>query len=377
MVTGMLAARVGFPIPDESRRVGHIDGLRGYLALLVMSTHFSIWTMMTRGGGWQVAPSPLLNNFGVLCVMIFFMITGFLFFGKVSGGIRATDWKQLYISRLFRILPLSGVVVVTASLIALIMQSFVIGDSWITYPLRAGAWFLSYEQPTLFGYGDTALINALVLWSIRYEWTFYFLSLPLIALALGWAPFARRPWIVGLAMIGIGIGAHVLHPQPLFLDSMQAFGFGALARVVITRGAPGFLKSSQTAFLALTFLICVYAFTDNPLNPAVMAVLAFFFLCVAAGNPFFGLFTNRGALVLGESSFSIYMLHGIVLFVGFKIFWPTLTKMSLAQIIWLYPLFAFAAALISMTSYRLIERPGIALGRTFSRRLKDSRTLAG
>lgn len=46
-----LFARARFPISPEDRRIGCVDGLRGYLALAVMVHHFFIWLQVTGGGG--------------------------------------------------------------------------------------------------------------------------------------------------------------------------------------------------------------------------------------------------------------------------------------------------------------------------------------
>jgi hypothetical protein len=47
---GLLANR-GFPLPPEERRIGCIDGLRGYLALSVFAHHFIKWIQVIRFPG--------------------------------------------------------------------------------------------------------------------------------------------------------------------------------------------------------------------------------------------------------------------------------------------------------------------------------------
>jgi peptidoglycan/LPS O-acetylase OafA/YrhL len=360
---GSLAARYGFPVPDERFRSGNIDGLRGYLALLVMATHFSIWTEMTRGGSWRGAPGAMLGNFGVLSVTLFFMITGFLFYPKVAGGLAATRWRALYISRVFRIIPLQFVVFVVVSLIALARQNFNIGEDYLKFPFRAAEWITSYSEPDLFGYPNTGLINALVLWSLRYEWTFYLLVLPVLALVSGWGPIAKRPFLVPTAMIATGYIAHRLHPGPLFLDSLMAFGFGVLVRLILgVTPRERFQSMPVTIGVGALFITVVLA-TQNSLDLRILTVVASFFLCVAAGNRFGGIVTLRGALVLGECSFGIYMLHGIVLNLFFVSAAPWLAKQSLAAIALLFPLLAIAAALVAIVAFLCVERPMIRLGR--------------
>ena len=52
-------ARAGFPIRKQVE-YNAIDGLRGFLALLVMGHHFVIWLQITRLGGDWVAPDANL-----------------------------------------------------------------------------------------------------------------------------------------------------------------------------------------------------------------------------------------------------------------------------------------------------------------------------
>jgi peptidoglycan/LPS O-acetylase OafA/YrhL len=360
---GSFAARFGFPVPDERFRSGNIDGLRGYLALLVMASHFSIWTEMTRGGDWHPAPGTMLSNFGVLSVTLFFMITGFLFYPKVAGGFTVTRWRALYVSRVFRIIPLQFVVLVVVSLIALARQGFIIGDDYLKLPIRAAEWMTGYSQPDLFGYHNTGLINAFVLWSLRYEWTFYLLVLPVLALLSGWRPIARRPFLVPAAMIATGYIAHRVHPGPLFLDSLMAFGFGILSRLILDVMPLDRLRSAPVTIGVAILFIGVVLTMPNALDLRVLTVVAMFFLCIAAGNRFGGIVTFRGALVLGECSFGIYMLHGIVLNLFFVSAAPLIARQSLAMIVLLFPLLAIAAVLVAILAFLCVERPMIRLGR--------------
>ena len=76
-VVADLAVRGGFPVPGGARRIGCVDGLRGYLALSVMIHHFAIWIQVTRlDGQWQPLTRNILNSMGSGAVALFFMTTG-------------------------------------------------------------------------------------------------------------------------------------------------------------------------------------------------------------------------------------------------------------------------------------------------------------
>src|SRR5947207_7931738 len=60
-----------------------LDGLRGFLALAVMVHHGMAVYMRAMTGQWTVGNHPTYKLFGSASVALFFMITGFLFWGKV------------------------------------------------------------------------------------------------------------------------------------------------------------------------------------------------------------------------------------------------------------------------------------------------------
>lgn len=64
-----------------------IDNLRAVVCLMVIMIHTTIWYVI-RGttiglSGWEV--SNVLNSASRVCVPIFFMISGYLFFGERSA----------------------------------------------------------------------------------------------------------------------------------------------------------------------------------------------------------------------------------------------------------------------------------------------------
>lgn len=69
-----------FGVPPAQGRYASIDGLRGYLALFVFLHHSSVWYFFLRTGQWEDPPSNLYTHFGSSSVLLYFMITGFLFF---------------------------------------------------------------------------------------------------------------------------------------------------------------------------------------------------------------------------------------------------------------------------------------------------------
>ena len=95
------------PSKDSPAHFASMDGLRGYLAAFVFLHHASIWYFYLDTGIWRVPPSNLFTHFGESSVVLFFMVSGFLYFSKLfAAKVRPIDWRKLYISRLFRLAPL-------------------------------------------------------------------------------------------------------------------------------------------------------------------------------------------------------------------------------------------------------------------------------
>ena len=83
---------------------------------------------------------------------------------------------------------------------------------------------------------------------------------------------------------------------------------------------------------------------------------------ITQASPFFGLLQSKASVLLGEISYSIYLLHGLVLFFGFQIF-PSLADVSYEGIIFLMPGFAVVVVLVASLTFLAIEHRGMSLGR--------------
>ena len=81
-----------------------IDGLRGYLAFFVFLHHSYIWSHFLKSDSWEDPNSHLFNHFGQTSVVLFFIITAFLFITKlIETKNYYFDWKKYNVSRFFRI----------------------------------------------------------------------------------------------------------------------------------------------------------------------------------------------------------------------------------------------------------------------------------
>lgn len=365
IAVALVSARVlvwQFGAPPLQGRFASIDGLRGYLAFFVFLHHACIWYFFSHGSPWLAPPSHLYNHFGQSAVALFFMITAFLFWSKLldakQGGL---DWLRLYQSRLLRLLPLYWTVLLALLLVVAWRTDFAWQMPWQSQLLPLLSWlgFTAGGMPDLNGVANTSQMLAGVTWSLPYEWLFYLL-LPLA----GWRMQIAVPrWakLLGLAAL---IWWLTWRPDRL---SMLFFLGGIAAAYAVRR--PAFCQWAQGRQASLMVLgllgLTVWCFPglhDLPgkwLKYVPLLCLSTAFVLIAAGNSLFGLLHLQVSRMLGEVSYSIYLWHGLLLYLLFQHLLPA------AQLARWSPLQFWSAVLVLVpllvgwcyVSFRLLESP--------------------
>lgn len=356
-------------------RFASIDGLRGYLALGVFLHHACIWFFYAETGRWQLPPSHLYTHLGHGSVALFFMITGLLFFSKLLGAReRPLDWLHLYTSRVLRLVPLYLIVLLLLFTTVAVLSGGELHEPARTVAKQALRWlgFTMYGNPPINQVEATKIIVAGVTWSLPYEWFFYG-TLPLLALAVGVRP--GWPWLLlGLVATAALLDWHALAAH------LWAFA-GGMAAALAVRSAR-FCRLAQRRGCGLIVIACLAAAVAlYPLatDAGALALLALAFMLLAGGNSLFGLLHHPVSRLLGESAYSIYLLHGLLLFGLFHFVLgadsPGGALTAPAHWAWVLALTP-AVVVVSQLSYRLIEAPAMravpAVTAALRRRLQRS-----
>jgi peptidoglycan/LPS O-acetylase OafA/YrhL len=323
-----------------------LDFYRFVAASLVMAYHFI--------PGFK-------SNFGNfnLCVDFFFMLSGFVMFVNYERRMEApAQYLDFLVSRLARIYPLHA-----------LTMAFYIG---VGLALASGGFHIAHASDyKLDGVvQNLALIHAwnttdgLTLngpsWSISAEWAVYLLFPAFILLArkcgAGALPLAAAACIAGLeAMTHFG-----LTPETHWTE--MSWDYGALRAVpsfIIGIWLASHVESRRSDFPVLRlgaglFLLTLASIALGAPRLAVLVGFAGALYLTACGErraessflqkPLFG--------VLGDSSYAIYMLHGIVLAVSATLLKPALGDGALK--------IAAAMALtivVAIACHRWFERP--------------------
>lgn len=346
-----------FGPPDEQGRFLAIDGLRGYLAFCVFLHHSIIWYFYLKTDLWEVPPSNLYTHFGQTGVAFFFMITGFLFFSKIlDGKTKEIDWLRLYVSRFLRLMPLYFMAMSMLFLIIFALAGFEFREPIKSLALEAMRWmsFTILGAPDVNGVEKTWLILAGVTWSLPYEWFFYLL-LPAFALINR----VRVGWIYVTVSLGALILILIKGTSPYhWLSFVGGISAAYLVRSDYICEMLRKRIASLFAILLVTLTIALYPTTYGLLQIFMLSIA---FVIIASGNGIFGLLTNQLSRTLGEMAYSIYLLHGLLLFVVFRFFVGFEKAKELtplhhwALIIGLSPFLI----LIAFVCYRNIEHPAL------------------
>jgi peptidoglycan/LPS O-acetylase OafA/YrhL len=344
-----------FGIESPPGRNPAIDGLRGYLAFGVFLHHATVWYFHVRTGAWGLPPPSIYRELANTCVSLFFMITAYLFIGKLlDGRRRPVDWIQLYVSRVLRLTPLY--------LLAMIGLFAVVGtlSGWsLKVPVealleQAAHWvaFSMIKAPDVNGVPGTTLLMAGVTWSLAYEWLFY-LSLPLLAVLLR----VKVSAVVVVACTVCVVLLVVNKPDAIF---PTAFVKGAIAAIVSRQ--PRVAALLRRPGFGLVVLLAAWVAMFGHASNLVVAVFVLAGFCVVAcGNTVFGLLSNRAAIVLGDISYGVYLLHGLLLLLTFRFIlgsaraaaFDPLQHWGVVMIV------GMAAVVAAATTYRYVERPAM------------------
>ncbi|MDQ0346858.1 acyltransferase family protein [Ancylobacter vacuolatus] len=332
-------------------RIEIIDVLRGIAAIAVVAQHVAASSGLP--GLWYVLElSP-----GVFGVVLFFLISGFVIPLSVRG---APDWRAFALRRVFRIYPLT--LFAFALLAALIMLGAVpppASDSatvWLVNLLLLQDFL---KQPALIG----------VTWTLPIEFAWYGLF------GLSFFLLGRR----GLALLSLAypIGMAGLILFSLLMEIRLPFGrigmfYAAIIGMQCQRFVGGEIGRGEMllsggAFVALMMVANGVAFghfshpdiaLHQALVPWVLASLLFFLALFRLRLSPPGGLVERSLLFLGRISFSVYLLHPIVM----EIVHPHAEGIAFIVAV------CVGTVPLAWLSFTYVEKPGIEIGRALARR---------
>lgn len=369
---------------DQPEHLDAVDALRGLAFLCVLHVHTAQSYVAWSHPAGPPGPFFRLAQAGAYGVSLFFIASAFTLFAshRQRLGRESSPVAAFFVRRIFRILPL-----------------FWAGIAF--YFFLYGTWNRNWAEGSLgiFHFGLTFLvlhgwhpdtINSVVPggWSIAAECTFYALAPWLFA----WLTTFRRAATAYVLALGAaialnhfaraGLAARLFPSVPAWRQaSFTYLWFPAhlptfLLGFAVYHARPYIERRSRAARHALlagnaALLLGAGFWLHNDAADYVFPFLLAGFVALLLANPARWL-VNRFTCVVGTVSFSAYITH----FAAVKVFERLLAHApSLSPALGYAAIYLPALALTlgaSTLTYRLIEKPGMALGRRLVRRYFSS-----
>ncbi len=291
-------------------------------------------------------------------MLIFFVHTSLVLLMSLDRTKADHPWLHFYVRRIFRIYPLSIMVIVIALLFRI-----------PSMPDRAYEWFSLRTILSNFALAQNLTRSQSVigpLWSLPFEVNMYVL-LPIVHRMLsadqsvvaalvvwGWAGLLR------VLLLAIGIDVTLIEYMPCFLAGAVAYQIARVNRNRLTGyQLPGYLWPSTIIVLGALHVLLSAEFPAHPF-------LSDYTVCLVLGLviPYFSdlgtsILTNAGRAI-ATYSYGVYLFH-------IPIMWLAFVRLtSSLPVRW--AVFTVLSSVIPWLSYQLLEAPVIAIGKKIADR---------
>lgn len=345
------------PAISGNKRIEFLDFIRGLAALAVAIGHSTEKYNLT-------ARHWLFHEFslGIFGVTAFFILSGFVIPFTIE---RYKNLKLFWINRFFRLFPLYWISLIVVTIVLLSALHPGLSPYERTLPVS----FL-FNLTMLQGFAHQEHAMGLY-WTLGYELVFYGLMSALFA--VGWNK--KSGWLltvgtVAIAAIGLGFAAMRGAPKfPFTIFFLSCFFFGTAVYRFWSGDMPkrAFLWFTGS-FVAVAFAAAWFNFIilKSPYHPDELQTITsfrswiagfIFFLGVTFGPKFK---VPEVFLWLGRISYSVYVLHGILVTIRLP-FDPTVNIVVTVAL----------TLVLATLSFKYIETPFQELGKRLIKRLRE------
>lgn len=346
-----------------------LDGLRGILAISVFFVHALLSYYYVQTGNWGGGHvSNFYAQMGTFPVTMFFFVTGFLFWSKLIESPSGTPFFAFIKTRARRILPAYFCSLTSALVILFWQYGLHARVSLSKLATQVFLWVLCgvpFGFPTINGLSASHITTAGVFWTLRIEWAFYLL-VPFI----GW--FARKSrvllYLLLCVLVNFAIPMDRLHyvagklldlPYMLAHFSVPCFSVGILAAHTRRKWKLDMLRHWLCTPVAIVLWLVAMFVAPPRFGFIESGLLAPIFFMVVFGNDFHGLLTSRLLSFLGTISYSLYVMHGVVLYACTQSMnrFVELKSLDTLQYWFLVGLIGAMVIVVSSLTYRFVEYP--------------------
>lgn len=376
------------------RRIHEIEGLRCFVAWWIVLNHLALLTDFKNANLTGPAHYPFLvllmicNNSGE-AVNIFMIISGFVIFYLMDH--QKPTYAHFIAGRFFRLFPLYLACVIAAIFLSPLAQSSLtlLVSPANDFAMRLGRiheWHTHFAvcfAPTVLmlqGLIPNRLIDSIdniflaPTWSLTLEWQFYLVA-PFLYFGLKKPGKAALPTLA-IILFCVAAGSRISWNRSLLVAHISWFFLGLssfyLFRFLAQRQRPPITANEDVVALGLLILAVIPRSIPLVIWTAVFMIT--FSREIFARPPWFlvwfrGLLAHPLSRFLGQISYSTYLVHWLIITITIWILLRENPHLDSTR------LFFYAAlptvvltVLASFLTYTWIEKPGMALGKKWTRR---------
>ena len=339
----------------QGKRIFALDALRGLAAFIVLLHHFRNAFFMNQPR-WFLVPVFA----GHSAVILFFVLSGYVLSLPYWAG-RRNPYPAYLVRRVCRIyLPFAAAVAVAVVVAKPLLFAQLPLTSWFYMTWHAPI-TLRLIADNLFGMSVAHKLNT-AFWSLRYEMemSLVFPGVCWLMSRLGFWPSVLLTWAIAIAGLQVWVRFGLAETgNTLFYGS--CFLIGALLSWKKTTVRE--LYPRTPLWLKLVLAACiVYGYYNVP-HPLYVPLAACGIIILAEHSCARRLLDTPIPEYLGRVSYSLYLVHGTVLFASLILLYG---RIPIAAVFTIYMVAAFVAAHLFCT---FVEEPSMRLGKRFSSRM--------
>ncbi len=337
----------------EPKKYEYIDSLRGIAILLVILTH----SRKTLAYLPDIIMQFVID--GQYGVQLFFIVSAYTltlsFYSRIDEPNRT---KNFFIRRFFRIAPLFYLAII----------AYIIVD-WTIYNNRNIGIFEIITNITFTNGFFPQYISSIAYggWSIATEFCFYFL-LPFICIKI--RSLNSSILFVAISLLSVNIFNKLLYQvYPVdpthfsyfnIISQLPIFALGILSYWVINDKQKSI---KPITLLVVAFTILFYCYFN--IHRHFVYGISFFVLLLTLTLKSYKVFSNKILSNIGKVSFSMYIIHFPIVSIAknLEIIPITNTQTAILDILKSFIIVSVCSFLLSLLTYRFIERPGQNIGR--------------
>lgn len=354
----------------EPKKYQYIDSLRGLAILLVIFVHSSMMTnfiLYVVGISQALEPLQKFIFNGQYGVQLFFIASSFTLMLSYHNRINEPNrTRNFFIRRFFRIAPMYYCA------IAIAVAKTIYEAGYLDIPwggMLSSMFFINSLFPK---YSNNFVPGG---WSVSIEFIFYFL-MPYLCTKI--TNLNKALLFVILSLLFSTITCHFLRlwynddfVYYSIFSQLPIFALGIFAYYLVSDNNKEIKKSTWLLLCGTIFIFCYVTIPYHFLYSMIFVLL----LIILAKTPC-KLFSNKILAAIGKVSFSMYIVHFILIYAVY-FFKPNINIDSIPGN-FIYFIFSYLALTgvtygLSRLTYKFIEIPGQNLGRKLIKKLDQQK----